>query len=95
MNKNIKINKNEELTFEDKINIYVEREDLYLDLKYSDDILNIYMNIQEYIKGCNILENLSLDDLTCFIKNYSSLYDIYYDSDDDEEDDLIEYNDYY
>ena len=95
MNKDIKMNKNEELTYEDKINMYVEREDLYLDLKYSDDILNIYMNIQEYIKGCNILEKLSLDDLTCFIKNYSSLYDIYYESEEETDDDLIEYNDYY
>jgi hypothetical protein len=76
-----------------KIERYIEREDMYLDLTYSDDILNVYMNIDEYVKGCNILEKLSLDDLTGFIKNYSSLYEIYYESDEEDEiDSLIEYD---
>ena len=75
-----------------KIERYIEREDLYLDLTYSDDILNVYMNIDEYVKGCNILGKLSLDDLTGFIKNYSSLYEIYYESEEEEIDSLVEYD---
>ena len=86
--KNIIMNQENE-----KIKLYIEREELFLDLTYSDDILNIYMNIQEYIKGCNILENLSLNKLDNFIKNYSSVYDIYYESEEDN-DDIIE-DDYY
>lgn len=85
---------NDILSDEDKIQRYIDKEELYLDLKYSDDILDIYMYIQQYIEGSNILQKLSLDNLSCFIKNYSSIYDIYYES-DNEEDDLIEYDDYY
>jgi len=80
------------ITETQKIERYIEREDLYLDLTYSDDILNVYMNINEYVKGCNILGKLSLDDLTGFIKNYSSLYEIYYESEDEDIDSLIEYD---
>ena len=99
MNKEIKNKENKlnngdnDISERQKIERYIEREDMYLDLTYSDDILNVYMNIDEYVKGCNILEKLSLDDLTGFIKNYSSLYEIYYESDEEEEiDSLIEYD---
>lgn len=73
---------NEEKTKEE---LFYEREKIYLDLKYSDDISNLYFTIKEYLSGSSLLSNLNLIDLEDLIIEYSSLYDIFYESDDEEE----------
>ena len=73
---------NEEITKEE---LFYEREKIYLDLKYSDDISNLYFTIKEYLSGSSLLSNFNLIDLEDLIIEYSSLYDIFYESDDEEE----------
>ena len=78
----------EELSKEE---LFYEREKIYLDLKYSEDISNIYFLIKEYLSGSDLLNNLKLIDLQDLIVEYSSLYDIYYESDEEEEEIEDEY----
>ena len=79
----------EELSKEE---LFYEREKIYLDLKYSEDIQNIYFEIKEYLSGSFVLDKLKLIDLQDIIIEYSSLYDICYESEEEE----IEFeNEYY
>jgi hypothetical protein len=75
-----------------KEELFYEREKIYLDCTYSEHIRNIYFKIKEYLSGSNLLDQLNLIDLEEIIIQYSSLYDIYYES---EEEDIELEDDYY
>tara|TARA_B100001248_G_C27386936_1_gene460173 strand:+ start:219 stop:461 length:243 start_codon:yes stop_codon:yes gene_type:complete len=79
----------EELSKEE---LFYEREKIHLDCTYSEHIRNIYFKIKEYLSGSNLLDQLNLIDLEEIIIQYSSLYDIYYES---EEEDIESEDDYY
>jgi hypothetical protein len=67
-----------------KEELFYEKEKLYVECIYSDDISNIYFKIKEYLSGSNLLDQLNLIDLQDIIIPYSSIYDIYYESDDED-----------
>ena len=72
---------------------FYERESLYLDIKYSDDIQDLYFYIKEYLdNNClKILENFKHNDLQEICFKHSSIYDMCYEDEIEEEDDLLEY----
>lgn len=74
--------------------MFFERECIYLDCTYSEDIINLYLNIKEYLnnRGSFLLKNMKSIDLQDLIIGYSSLYDVYYDSEDDGE--ISDYEEY-
>lgn len=78
-----------------KEELYFQRESIYLECKYSEDIENLYNKIKEYVSGnSELLNNLRLSDLQDIIMQYSSLYDVYYESEESEEEEIIN-EDYY
>ena len=76
-----------------KEELFFDREKTFLDCTYAEHIQNIYFQIKEYLSGSYLLDKLKLSDLEELIIQYSSLYDIYYES-EEEEDGEIE-DDYY
>ena len=92
--KELKTLDNEILEQQNKEELYFERECIYLDCTYSEHILNIYFNIKEYLKnrGSFLLKNMTSHDLEHLIIQHSSLYDVYYESDEDEE--ISDYDEY-
>lgn len=80
-----------------KEELYFERECIYLDCKYSEHILNLYFIIKEYLKNkpSFLLKNMRSVDLEELIVNHSSLYDVYYDSENENENSDIDEYDYY
>lgn len=78
-----------------KEELYFQRESIYLECEYSEDIENLYNKIKEYVSGnSELLNNLRLSDLQDIIMQYSSLYDVYYESEESEEEEIIN-EDYY
>lgn len=67
-----------------KEELFFEREKIFLDCTYSEHIQNIYFQIKEYLSGSNLLDKLGLIDLEHLIIQYSSLYDVYYESEEEE-----------
>ena len=67
-----------------KEELFFEREKIFLDCTYSEHIQNIYFQIKEYLSGSNLLDELKLIDLEHLIIQYSSLYDVYYESEEEE-----------
>lgn len=72
---------------------FFERESLYLDIKYSDDIQELYFYIKEYLdNNClQIMEKITHNDLQDICFKHSSIYDMFYEDEIEEEDDLLEY----
>lgn len=72
---------------------YFKRESLYLDIKYSDDIQELYFHIKEYLNNncLPIMEHFTHNDLQEICFKHSSLYDMIYEEEIEEEDDLLEY----
>tara|TARA_B110001454_G_C12585720_1_gene377999 strand:+ start:565 stop:837 length:273 start_codon:yes stop_codon:yes gene_type:complete len=66
-----------------KEELFYEREKIYLDCTYSEHIANIYFKIKEYLSGSSLLDKFNLIDLEELIIEYSSLYDIYYESEEE------------
>ena len=68
-----------------KQQLFFERECIYLDCTYSEHILNIYFSIQEYLnnRGSSLIKNMKSIDLEELIIQHSSLYDVYYESDEE------------
>ena len=64
--------------------LYFEREKIFLECTYSEHIQNIYFQIKDYLLGNNLLDKLELFDLENLITQYSSLYDVYYESEENE-----------
>lgn len=75
-----------------KEELFFEEEKTFLDCTYAEHIQNIYFQIKEYLSGSYLLDKLKLSDLEELIIQYSSLYDVYYES---EEEDIEIEDEYY
>jgi|TARA_R110002074_G_scaffold131843_1_gene274591 hypothetical protein len=71
-----------------KEELFFEREKTFLDCTYAEHIRNIYFQIKEYLSGSFLLDKLELIDLEEIIIQYSSLYDIYYESDEENNEEI-------
>ena len=68
------------------------KEKKYIWIALIQNILQIFiLKIKEYLSGSSLLDKFNLIDLEELIIQYSSLYDIYYESDDED----IEFEDAY